>query len=354
MNIVKPGYEIILPPIDSVDLEEYMDKTKRHIEHCGRICYKSENNISEDSHLKMYDRLVQSKHYAVLEHGTVYFKFPMDDEVALDCYDYIIDFWHERWNEVKPIIVTKDRNNFYVSTNVRYIKELGDKDKSKTFLTKVNNYLSLFDPEHHELRVSVKLITSLQVTHDMVRHRKMSYCMESTRYCNYSKDKFTNELTFIKLPYVDVECRHYDVTELLDMEEGPEKLFIRSCFEDERNYLYATTHYNWQPQLASCYVPKALKTEIMITGFLSDWAWIFSLRSLGITGAPRPDVLELAVPLHEDFMKYYHDYLDNKWAFMDSSQNSHIIIMNMLRHMDEKNGTDKYFEHYQDYIDDEE
>lgn len=159
---------------------------------------------------------------------------------------------------------------------------------------------------------------------EFVRHRVFSFAQESTRYCNYSKDKFGNELTFIIPEWLDIEEGHYkyDYSFVDQKWMGPnntevsyqwldtnghvwypntdEHLFLKSLSDSEEIY-FKLLEQGWKPQQARAVLPNALKTELVMTGFVSDWEHFFSLRALGTTGAPHPQAKELAEPLMKEF-----------------------------------------------------
>lgn len=120
--------------------------------------------------------------------------------------------------------------------------------------------------------------------------RVFSFAQESTRYCNYSKDKFGNELTFIYPCWMP---------ELQEDDWGP---FFHAVYQIEKDYLQLIKD-GWKPQEAATILPNALKTELIMTGFIDDWKHFFQLRALGTTGAPHPQAKELALPLYEEFIK---------------------------------------------------
>ena len=157
------------------------------IEIAGRTCYKSESNITEDSAKSFVDRMIKSGHGAMLEHGTVYLKIPINiDEAA--------NFIDDNFTWTKYHLVEEKTGNWWaITTNYRRIIECG--------LEHTLQYLC--EPtEFHEKRVTVKFITDQGILREFTRHRVFSFGVESTRYCNYSKDKFNNELTFIIPPWV--------------------------------------------------------------------------------------------------------------------------------------------------------
>ena len=116
--------------------------------------------------------------------------------------------------------------------------------------------------------------------------RVFSFAQESTRYCNYSKDKFGNEITFIKPSwYIDGDCENKYAPIMAEFEDG--------CYRAEGAYFSMLCH-GANPQEARQVLPNALKTDIVMTGFASDWKHFFDLRLLGTTGKPHPDMLLLA------------------------------------------------------------
>lgn len=147
--------------------------------------------------------------------------------------------------------------------------------------------------------------------------RVFSFAQESTRYCNYSKDKFSNELTFIEPCWLE-DYNYKDNTY--------NQLFIDSLRFAEAHYLdllkkwddkipdkrYKTGFRNnpWTPQQARAVLPNALKTELVMTGFVSDWKHFFKLRVERLAkGKPHPQASELATPLYEEFVA--RGYIDS-------------------------------------------
>lgn len=127
---------------------------------------------------------------------------------------------------------------------------------------------------------------------EFVRHRVFSFAQESTRYCNYSKDKFGNEITFIHPCWIEDNQDTYD-----------RWCFYESLSKAEEVYFRLLKH-GWKPQEARAVLPNALKTELVMTGFISDWKRFFRLRSrIAKTGKPHPQAQELADPLMDEFVK---------------------------------------------------
>ena len=131
-----------------------------------------------------------------------------------------------------------------------------------------------------------------------------SFAQESTRYCNYSNDKFGNKLTFIVPCWTNIP--EGDYRDIFNPKEpditlaSNEYAFIDILRESEKYYIELTNN-GWKPQQARAVLPNALKTELVMTGFVSDWEHFFDLRALGTTGAPHPQAKELAEPLMKEF-----------------------------------------------------
>ena len=269
MKLIKPSYEI-LP--QSSGLEGIF----KQIEVAGRTCYKSENKITTDSAKGFVERMIASGHGAMLEHGTVYLTiYPHD---AITGYKYrdnkYSKYFERRIKEEPTPEVTK-----YITTNYRVLVE--------------NSWLDdleyAYEPTvFHEKRVSVKFICDRGVSHEYVRHRVFSFAQESTRYCNYSKDKFSNELTFIEPLWL-----------IRGKDNNQTATFLDTMHFIEDSYLLLLKE-NWSPQQARAILPNSLKTELIMTGFVSDWKHFFELRD---AETAHPQARELAKPLHEEFIK---------------------------------------------------
>lgn len=137
--------------------------------------------------------------------------------------------------------------------------------------------------------ISVKIICDRGVTHELVRHRIASFAQESTRYCNYSKDQFDNEITFIKPCFWEKDTPSYKVW--------------KTAMEVAESAYLALIKMGTTPQEARSVLPNSLKTEIIITMNLREWMHFFRLRALGRAGKPHPQMLEVTVPMLEDFKK---------------------------------------------------
>lgn len=276
----------------------------KQIERVGRVCYKSEDKITEDSAKPFVDnRLIKSGHYAMLEHGTVYLKRDSTKEDNLEWAERYLLSPYSRisYGEGSHRINGVLHNTVYVTTNYRVIIEQGWLDDLQYICEPT---------EYHERRVTVHFVCDRGVSHEFVRHRVMSFAQESTRYCNYSKDKFNNELTFIQPCWLDDErLKLYGPYHTVIRDKSPESIFITSLNNAEKDYI-DLIDLGWKPQEARAVLPNALKTELIVTGFVSDWNHFFRLRSrIAETGKPHPQAKELAEPLMEEFIA--RKYINN-------------------------------------------
>ena len=204
MNIIKPSYEIIGSPDGQAIL--------RTIELCGRVCYKSEDRITDDSAAKFISMILKSGHESVLEHE----------------------------------------------------------------------------------KITVRVICDRGVTHEIVRHRIASYSQESTRYCNYAKDKFGSELTFIKPCYFEEDDDRYT-------------LWKNAMADAERSY-FALIEAGAKPEEARGVLPNAVKTELMMTMNMREWRHFFRLRT---AGRAHPQMRELACMMLDGFKERFPVLFDD-------------------------------------------
>lgn len=293
MKLVKPSFDIWQQPAG-------LEGIYKQIERAGRVCYKSEDKITEDSAKLFVDRMIRSGHGAMLEHGTVYLKFLWDGKICELCNQALPHKLLDKYCINKYSIVNYNGNDVYITTNLRVLVENDWLDDLKY----------LCEPtEYHERRVTVHFVCDRGVSHEFVRHRTMSFAQESTRYCNYSKNKFGNELTFI------IPCWVGERQENASLEDRDicGNTYADLCFKEnlakaERAY-FTLIKQGWTPQQARAVLPNSLKTELVVTGFTSDWNHFFDLRARGTTGAPHPQAKELAEPLMKEFIT--RKYINN-------------------------------------------
>lgn len=257
MKLIDPSFEILeqAPGIQGV---------KKQIERAGRTCYKSEDKITDTSCEEFVNRMVNSGHGAMLEHGTVYLYLPVDDNNFSELV--------EKYTKNK---YTKVNQKQFITTNYRVLVENGWLDDLQ---------YQCEPTEYHERRITVKFICDRGVSHEFVRHRVFSFAQESTRYCNYMKDKFGTSVSFIYPEWLQD-------SEYLEFEEDCRILEI----------MYAKwINKGWTAQQARDFLPTGVKTELIMTGLALDWIHFFQLRC---HSTAHPQARELAIPLKEEFIK---------------------------------------------------
>lgn len=296
MKLIKPNFEIWEQPAG-------LEGVYKQIEKVGRVCYKSEDKITEGSAKPFVDRMIKSGHGAMLEHGTVYLAMPMETILPIEANGWG-KYTKNPYSKGFKVCEVDGQKRVAVTTNLRVLVENGWLDDLKYICEPT---------EFHERRITVHFVCDRGVSHEFVRHRVMSFAQESTRYCNYSKDKFGNELTFIKPCWLNIEERHYTwketfVDRYIDTSSPVEDQYIASLLIAEQDYL-GYLKQGWTPQQARAILPNSLKTELVVTGFTSDWNHFFDLRARGITGAPHPQAKELAEPLMKEFIA--RKYINN-------------------------------------------
>ena len=273
----------------SVQIIEEKDPYKT-IELAGRTCFKSVDKITGDSAKEFVDRMIKLGHGAMLEHGTVYLTITA---TSPEVRKYEIN----PYSRVKKISVDGINGRAYITTNYRVLVENKWLDDLKYQC----------DPTpSHEKRITVKFICDRGVSHEFVRHRVFSFAQESQRYCNYSKDKFGNELTFIKPTWLDIPTGDYTYWDGDWCDIDNMKIQLPSDNGVADNFLWCLNNAGMQyrllinkglkPQEARGVLPNATKTELVMTGFESDWEGFFKLRC---SGAAHPDAKKLADELYK-------------------------------------------------------
>ena len=325
MKLIKPSFEIIeqnprniIIPADmeigpKMAKQELIDTVYRQIEIAGRTCYKSEDKITPDSAKKFVERMVKSGHGAMLEHGTVYLFLTMSSRQQYFKYCSNPYSVANSTGEAE-----KGTWNGFVTTNYRVLVENGWLDDLEYICN---------PGKEHEKRITVRFVCDRGVSHEFVRHRVFSFAQESTRYCNYSKDKFGGDCTFIIPSWlsdsITMEGRYvwhswcgldtyglakdcfpseeeYKNRKGTDFAyESFEGLFMADLHSAEFTYL-KLLEKGWKPQQARAVLPNSLKTELIMTGTLTQWEGFFKLRD---AESAHPQARELAEPLHAEFRK---------------------------------------------------
>ena len=318
MKIVNPSVEIMRTglEIDFMHPEQFIEKV-------GRTCYKSEDKITEDSAAKFVGNLIQRGHEAMIEHWNLIFKtnsgtyedFKSDLNLLIegsniplterlrpylkfsDCdFDdndvrYIVSGNMRAWRDFAKACVTglglipqymwgMVRN--YPLFFPEYQTYIPETFTNNLFIPISVDELNEFERDIHQ-DVTMKFICDRGVSHEIVRHRVASFAQESTRYCNYGKEKFGKEITVVKPSWMRSDAA------MIVWESG--------CEEAEDKY-FALIDHGCTPQEARSVLPNSLKTEIIVTMNLDGWKHFFDLRC---AAGAHPDMRELATMAKELF-----------------------------------------------------
>ena len=289
--------KLIESKAEYIPQEEGLEGVYKMIELAGRTAYHSLDKITPDSAKDFVDRMIKSKHGACLEHGTVYLAIPYTDEETLSHYRGVAGKYNEtEFTKYSKVTMMRGTHN-YVTTNLRVLIE--------------NNWLDdlqyLCSPtEFQEKRYTMRFTCSRAIAQELTRHRVFSFLMESQRYINYSKERHGGEITFI-IPSWDYK---YNDNQF----EGAEDWnpYMRALNQAESSY-FEMIDDGCTPQQARDVLPNATKTELIMTGFASDWRYLLDLRYYAKTGKPHPDMEKLMLKaqevmqeedIWEDIMKY--------------------------------------------------
>lgn len=282
MKLIKPSFTILhqAPGLEGV---------YKQIELAGRTCYKSEDKITQNSAKAFVERMINSGHGAMLEHDTVYLGMPIETIIPIEANGWG-KYESNKYSKGGVVCSINGEKRVAITTNLRVLVENGWLDDLQ-YICEPTKY--------HEKRITVRFICDRGVSHEFVRHRVFSFAQESTRYCNYSKDKFGNELTFIQPCYLnEAELAQYGPYHLVSRNKSPESIFICSLNNAEKDYL-TLIESGWKAQEARAVLPNALKTELVMTGFVTDWQHFFDLRC---ASNAHPQARELAIPLYDEFL----------------------------------------------------
>lgn len=322
MKLIHSKAELLQQP-------EGLEGVYKMIEIAGRTCYKSEDKITEDSAKGFVERMIKSGHTAMLEHGTVYLYLESNLDNALNEFKHPnLGFSRDYpWDTVTCAIAARYVSNHYskvfaknidgayivaVTTNLRVIIENGWEDDLK-FISAPTKY--------HEKRYTVRFTTDQGILRELTRSRSMSFAVESTRYCNYSKDKYGNELTFIIPSWSKIKELTCKFDELIDVYQSPynpyDTIFINNLIESEKFYLLYTSEGGLEAQKARQILPLATKCDVVMTGFASDWRYFLDLRYFEKTGKVHPDMLELTNKLKNELVNagVLEDIMNHKSRF---------------------------------------
>lgn len=341
--------KIISPSVEIIKQEPGWTGMLKSIERVGRVSYKSEDKITDDSAKGFVERMVNSGHWATLEFGTMYFTIPKANIVDT-CPTLLGRFIDPNGFESIGVRIVTDHDYYYITTNYRVFNQFSNLAKGDPDLEKELEYLYSFlqiqpDPSHHKIRVNTHWVTSIAVSNQALRSRIFSPMQESQRYCNYSKDKFGNGITFIIPHWAYVKefnkLTNSQKSELLDKIKSSEEswgtvmwdyLVPRSIICNKRNSYWMTVEKEYLeeielgmlPQEARDVLDKQVKTEFYLCGYLDDWfyqpseestekAGFFTLRTAeSAQGDIRDLAIELKQGMEKEFGGEHFNYQINK------------------------------------------
>lgn len=309
MQAIKPYAQI-------VDIDFGRNVLKK-IELVGRTCYKSTDMITEESAPKFVANLIKSGHEAMLEHASFCFRLPYQEwrgmQIIIDNLQLHGGFkcFLRFTNDTKPLVsgnvrawrdFMKECQNqttnlpYYLKNFIEENPVLFPEYQGKIRYFGVKGvfmhpvYIEDLETENEFLThcdITVQFVVDRGISHEIVRHRPASFAQESTRYCNYSKDKFGNQIMFI-IP----EAFQYG---------SPEWKLWKTAMEcAEKTYL-ELIELGVQAQWARGVLGNSLKTEVIMTTNCGEWIHFFELRACNYTGKAHPQMLEVSRPLLDEF-----------------------------------------------------
>lgn len=304
MKLVTPSFEIW-------NQESGIEGIYKQIERAGRVCYKSEDKIAEGTAKVFTDRMISSGHTAMLEHGTVY--------LLVDISSYCNFSWEKSvgfyMDNPYSRVVEIEIDEWAITTNYRVLVEND----------KLDDLQYLCEPtEYHERRTTAHFNLQIAISREFNRHRVNSIAEQSTRYCNFGKDKFGGVNISIpswvsenmidlsrfegwSLPTFDELKREYfskDPCEVSADDWGPVEWWIWSNYMAEESYL-KLLELGRKPQEARVVLPLDTNTELVHTAFISDWGHFFELRD--DKQHAHPDAYFMAHGLHSVMMPDLYD-----------------------------------------------
>ena len=298
MRLVKPSFSIMAMS-GHPELPYQYENPLPLIEAAGKTCYKSEKSIGPGTAEKFVKMIENNKHLSVMEHSWrtrhySYLNTPM--LLSLVGSDSLLS-------------ISSIMEDVIISGNMRMFDDLENCLPYQWWYTHLCNEeakeLNL-GPKHFS--ATVRFICDRGVTHELVRHRLASYSQESTRFCDYSKSKFENHVTFVIPPWINIEpCTldKGDVEKIYNSipytpEDDEAYEWLMDCIHTEKAYKCKLARGR-SPQQARGKLTNELKTEIVMTATWQQWQHVFNMRSIGVAGKPHPQMLEIMQPCHEAF-----------------------------------------------------
>lgn len=242
------------------------DNFYSHVANCARVCYASNNNSNVSDEQFCKNILIANNHLSMFRHSTIYCKYDRNDWNR-----YTVDTFHLAQN-----INVIDLGDLYVIMNGQSYLEFKRNNVAENLKIDSHIIKDLPNELNEYKRFTFKVITQISTSRELNRVSPNNIAERSTRYCNYSKDKFGNQICICK-PY------YYDNLEIAD-----QLAFINRMSEYEGNYLNRISR-GWKPEDAREFLPLCTATEVVYTYNVREWRHIIDLRYYGITGKSHPN-----------------------------------------------------------------
>lgn len=242
------------------------DNFYSHVANCARVCYASNNNSNVSDEQFCKNVLIANNHLSMFRHSTIYCKYDRND------WDkYTVDIFHLAQN-INVVYL----GDLYIIMNGQSYLEFKRNNIAETLKIDSHIIKDLPNELNEYKRFTFKVITQISTSRELNRVSPNNIAERSTRYCNYSKDKFGNQICICK-PY------YYDNLEIAD-----QLAFINRMSKYEGNYLNRISR-GWKPEDAREFLPLCTATEVVYTYNVREWRHIIDLRYYGITGKPHPN-----------------------------------------------------------------
>lgn len=263
------------------------DNFYSHVANCARVCYASNNNsnISDEQFCK--NVLIANNHLSMFRHATIYCKYNKNDWNR-----YTVDTFHLAQN-----INVIDIGDLYIIMNGQSYLEFKRNNIAETLKIDSHIIKDLPNELNEYKRFTFKVITQISTSRELNRVSPNNIAERSTRYCNYSKDKFDNQICICK-PY------YYDNLEIAD-----QLAFINRMSEYEGNYLNRINR-GWKPEDAREFLPLCTATEVVYTYNVREWRRIIDLRYYGTTGKPHPNAKIIAGMIRDQLIYLGYKFKD--------------------------------------------
>lgn len=290
MKLIKQSFEIL----------EQKDFTlvgiKKFIERCGRVCYKSEDKITDTSYEKFVNMLERRDHARPLEFGTVHLKMNYTEFSTIIRATLLKkDKWNNIWIKYNFNPIEHCLN---ITTNYRYYLEI-KKVLKDTLNLDMDVYIAEEDNEFYPKRYTAHMILDRGVMDEFRTHVELSHLAESTRYCNYSKDKFNNEVTFV-IPSWCNSLIEGSKQEYFPFEINGDEVEFMNALQNAQNSYLSLLKMGWTPQQARSVLPLGIKSELISCGFKEAWENFFYRRD---AKDAHPMAREIAKPMHKEFIE---------------------------------------------------